>query len=498
MATVGYSTAQRITQPGVKAFLASPVKKLLINNRWVDARSGRTFEIVDPTTEDVLARAAEGDAADVDAAVDAARTAFEGPWGRLPVAERARYLLRFAAAIEANLDELAELESLNNGQTLATAKAMITEGAVGALHFYAGSAVSIHGETPATDESFFNYSLREPIGVCAGIIPWNVPIPMAVWKIAPALAAGNTVIIKPAEQTPLTAVRLGELLLETGIPDGVVNIVTGFGPGAGSAIAEHPGIDKVAFTGSTEVGRSILRASTGNLKRVTLELGGKSPNVVFADANMAAAVPTALAGFSLNSGQICAAGTRILVQRDAHDEFVETLTRYAGGLTLGDPLDPASDMGPLSSKEQFERVTGYLDVGKAEGARATTGGSPADGRGYFVEPTVFVDVDNDMRIAREEIFGPVVSVIPFTDENDAVLQGNDTSYGLAAAVWTNDLGRAHRVARRLKAGSVWVNNYYTNDLSLPFGGYKQSGVGREHGSNWYEHYTEVKSVYVKL
>jgi aldehyde dehydrogenase (NAD+)/phenylacetaldehyde dehydrogenase len=321
---------------------------------------------------------------------------------------------------------------------------------------------------------------------------------MASWKLGPALACGNTSILKPAEQTPLTALRLGELMLEAGLPDGVVNIITGFGPGAGSAIAEHPDIDKVAFTGSAEVGKIILKASAGNLKRVSLELGGKSPNIIFPDADMEQAVPNSMMGVFFNSGQVCCAGTRIFVQKDVYDKFNDSLTKFSAGMTMGDGLDPKTMMGPLVSKEQFDKVKGYLELGKKEGARVTVGGEAAGGKGYFVKPTVFADVNNDMRIAREEIFGPVAATIPFKDENDAVLQGNDTDYGLAAAVWTSDVGRAHKVARKLKAGTVWVNCYGMIDPISPFGGYKQSGFGRELGKYALELYTQIKTVYVKL
>ena len=336
------------------------------------------------------------------------------------------------------------------------------------------------------------------MGVCGLIVPWNFPLLMAVQKVAPALACGNTMVLKPAEQTPLTALRLGEILLEAGIPEGVVNVVTGLGPGAGSSIAEHPDIDKVSFTGSTEVGKLILQASAGNLKRVSLELGGKSPNIVLPDADMDAAVRTAVNGVFFNSGQVCVAGTRIFVQKDQYDGFVDKLTMASAAMTVGDPLSPDTRLGPVVSKEQFERVNNYLNIGKQEGARITIGGESVGGKGYFIKPTVFADVDNKMKIAREEIFGPVAAAIPFKDENDAIFQGNDTTYGLAAAVWTRDISRAHRVARALKAGTVWVNNYGASDVAMPFGGYKQSGFGREGGRHVIDLFTQVKSVYVKL
>jgi acyl-CoA reductase-like NAD-dependent aldehyde dehydrogenase len=484
--------------PKVREWLASVQPRLLINNEWVPARSGKTFETINPASEQVLAVVAEGGQADVDEAVKAARRAVEeGPWSRMGPADRSRLLRRFAGLMEEHADELAELESLDNGMTLGTAHIFLSL-SIETMYYFAGAASLVTGHTMASDPSFFNYSIREPIGVCGAITPWNGPIIMAAFKIGPALAAGNTLILKPAEQTPLTAMRLAELAVEAGFPEGVFNLITGYGETAGAAITGHSGIDKVAFTGSTEVGKQILAASTGNLKRVTLELGGKSPNIVFPDANMELALPSSMVGFSIVSGQVCVAGTRLFVQRDFKDEFVEQLTNFTATIKLGDPLDPATTMGPLASKEQFDRVTGYLKTGKQEGATALIGGDALDGAGYFVKPTIFDGVDNSMRIAREEIFGPVLSVIPFTDEYDAVLQGNDTSYGLAAAVWTSDLTRAHTVARKLKAGTVWVNNYLTTDPTMPFGGYKQSGVGRECGPNWYEHYTEEKAVYVKL
>jgi acyl-CoA reductase-like NAD-dependent aldehyde dehydrogenase len=488
--------AAGIKSNAVLDFLRKP-KQLLINGKWVAAKSGKTFETINPANEEVLALAAEGDKTDVDEAVKAARKALDGKWSTLSPHQRAQYLLRIADLIEKHADELGTLESLNNGMAISLAKGMAS-GAADTFRYYAGWATKIYGETNPSDPSMFNYTLREPVGVCGQIIPWNGPIAMFAWKIAPALACGNVSIIKPAEQTPLTALRLGELLLEAGLPEGVVNIITGFGQTAGASIAEHPDIDKVAFTGSTEVGKLILKASAGNLKRVSLELGGKSPNIVFADANMEQCVPTSLFGFTMLSGQVCCAGTRVFVQRDFHDEFVDKLTKQAAQAKAGDPLDPKTMIGPLVSKEQFERVKGYLDIGKKEGAEPKLGGDVRGGKGYFVDPTIFTNVKNDMRIAREEIFGPVASVIPFKDENDAVLQGNDTTYGLAAAVWTNDVSRAHKVARALKAGTVWVNCYNNIDPISPFGGYKQSGIGRELGKHSIELYTQIKSVYVKL
>ncbi len=488
----------RVLLTSVTEFLRSSPRKLLIGGKWVAAQSGKVFETVNPATEEVLALVAEGDKADVDEAVKAARRAFEnGPWAKMGPHERTRYLLKIADLIEQHAEELAMLETLNNGMAISLARGMVT-GAAEVFRYYAGWATKIYGETNPSDPSMFNYTLREPVGVCGQIIPWNGPVAMFAWKIAPALACGNVSILKPAEQTPLTALRLGELILEAGLPEGVVNIITGFGETAGAAIAGHPDIGKVAFTGSTEVGKLILQASTGNLKRVSLELGGKSPNVIFADADLESAVRSSMLGFCMLSGQVCCAGTRVFVQREFEDRFVDALTRYTSNIKAGDPLDPKTTVGPLVSKEQFNRVKSYLEIGKQEGAQPTLGGEVRKGKGYFVDPTIFTGVKNGMRIAQEEIFGPVAAVIPFKDENDGVLQGNDTTYGLAAAVWTNNVSRAHKVARALKAGTVWVNCYNIIDPISPFGGYKQSGIGRELGVHSLELYTQIKSVYCKL
>jgi acyl-CoA reductase-like NAD-dependent aldehyde dehydrogenase len=479
-------------------FLKGSPKKLLIDGKWVAAKSGKTFETVNPANEEVLALIAEGDKADVDEAVKAARKALEGKWPSITPHQRSRYLLRIADLIDEHADQLAELESLDNGKPLAIAKAADIPGAARTFRYYAGWPTKIYGETNPSDPAMFNYTLREPVGVCGQIIPWNFPLSMASWKVAPALACGNTIVLKPAEQTPLTAIRLGELLQEAGIPDGVVNIITGFGPGAGSSIAEHPDIDKVAFTGSTEVGKLILQASAGNLKRVSLELGGKSPNIIFRDSDLDAAVQSATRGVFFNSGQVCTAGTRIFIEQSAYDDFVERLVKHSATMTVGNPLDEKTRLGPVVSKEQFDRVKSYLEIGKREGARVATGGDVIAGTGYFVKPTIFAGVNNNMRIAREEIFGPVGAAIAFKDENDAVFQGNDTTYGLAAAVWTRDISRAHKVARALKAGTVWINTYGGSDPISPFGGYKQSGFGRELGMHSLELYTQIKSIYVKL
>ena len=483
----------------VLEFLKSSPKKLLINGKWVPSKSGKTFETLNPANEEVLALLAEGDKADVDEAVKAARKAYEeGKWSSIGPHQRARLMLKIADLIDQHADELAELETLDNGKPLMFSKAFDVPAAAETFRYYAGWVTKIYGETNPSDPSFFNYTLREPVGVCGQIIPWNFPLLMAAWKLGPALACGNTVILKPAEQTPLTALRLGELIQEAGLPDGVLNIITGFGPGAGSSIAEHPGIDKVAFTGSTEVGKIILKASAGNLKKVSLELGGKAPNIIFPDADLQQAVPTSMMGVYFNSGQVCCAGTRIFVQRDCYDEVVDKLATFSKGVAVGDPFHQGTTLGPVVSREQFDRVKGYLDLGKKEGAKVSSGGSAAEGKGYFVQPTLFTDVKNDMRIAREEIFGPVGAAIPFKDENDAVFQGNDTEYGLSAAVWTRDISRAHKVARSLKAGTVWVNCFNQLDPISPFGGYKQSGFGRELGKYAIDLYTQIKSVWIKL
>lgn len=484
--------------PAAARFLAGPAKQLLIDGKWRPAQSGKTFETYNPATEEVIGHAAAGDASDVDLAVKAARRALaDASWAHISPHARADYLFKIANIVEAHAEELAQLETLNNGVPLSITRGFAASVA-STFRYFAGWCTKIYGETNPSDGNTFNYTLREPVGVCGQIIPWNGPLMMAAWKLAPALACGNTVVLKPAEQTPLTAVRLGELILETGLPAGVVNIITGFGETAGAAISNHPDIDKVAFTGSTEVGKLILKASTGNLKRVTLELGGKSPNVIFPDADLDRAAATAVGAFCMMSGQVCIAGTRIFVHEKIYDDFVGRLVAAAKTYTVGDPFDPATIMGPLVSREQFARVTSYFDVGRADGAQLKLGGETWGGKGYFVKPTIYAGVNNDMRIAREEIFGPVAAAIPFKDENDAILQANNTHYGLGAAVWTRDISRAHKVARALKAGSVWINTYAQVDPVSPFGGYKQSGIGRELGRHVIDAYTEVKSVYAKL
>jgi acyl-CoA reductase-like NAD-dependent aldehyde dehydrogenase len=480
-------------------FIKGPNPKgMLIGGEWTQAQSGETFDTVNPATGSVLATVASGGAADVDRAVAAARRAFEEPsWADMNPHERTLVLLRIADAIEAHREELATLESLDGGIPITLTRGMVAEAAK-TVRYYAGWPTKISGTVNPVDASVHCYTVREPLGVCAGIIPWNGPLTMAVWKIAPALACGNTVILKPAEQTPLTALRFGEILAETGLAAGVVNIVTGFGETAGAAISGHLGIDKVSFTGSTATGKQILHASVDNLKRVTLELGGKSPHIIMPDADIGAAARSAAAGFVMLTGQVCVAGTRILVQESILDEFASELAKAVTAFRVGDPFAEDTMLGPVVSAEQFERVNSYVSIGLDEGARLALGGGQLDSPGYFVEPTVFTDVRNDMRLAREEIFGPVAAIIPFGEVDEAVRIANDTEYGLAAAVATSNVSTAHTLARKLRAGVVWVNTYSELDSTFPFGGFKQSGIGRELGDKSLESFTELKSVFIRL
>ena len=473
-------------------------RQMLINGKWVNAASGKTFPTYNPATGEVLAHVAEGDKEDIDRAVAAARAAFEkGAWRDITPSERGRLIWKLADLLEKHAEEFAQLECLDQGKPLALARVADIPVSIDQLRYYAGWATKVEGSTipiSAHGAKFLAYTLREPVGVVGQIIPWNFPMIMATLKLAPALATGCTVVLKPAEQTPLTALMLGELIQEAGIPDGVVNIVTGYGETAGAALAAHPDVDKVAFTGSTEVGKLIVKAAVGNLKKVSLELGGKSPNIVFQDAEIESAIPGAANAIFFNQGQVCCAGSRLYVEDKQFDKVVDGVSQIASKLRVGPGMESTSDMGPLVSEEQMNRVCSYLESGVAEGAKAVTGGSRHGEKGYFVKPTVLVNTNEKMKVVREEIFGPVVTVMPFKDVDDLIAKANNTPFGLAAAVWTRDIKKAHRTAAALRAGTVWVNCYGVLDSAMPFGGYKQSGWGREMGKEMLELYTQVKSV----
>lgn len=482
-------------------FLDGHPKLLLIDGKSVEALSGRTFDTINPSNGERLAAVAEGAEADIEHAVKAARRAFEGPWSKFKPFDRQRVLLRLADLVEENFDELGILDTLDMGGPIGNLSRR-RDRAIATIRYYAGLATATHGQTIDNSQpgEIFSYTVKEPVGVVGAIIPWNGPLFMAIWKIVPALAAGCTIVLKPAEQAPLSSLRLGELCLAAGIPPGVVNVVPGFGA-AGAALAEHPDVDKVTFTGSTGVGQKIIRASAGNIKRVTLELGGKSPNIVFADADLDIAVAGAAMAIFANSGQVCSAGSRLYVEQKIYDEFVERVAAYATALRVGDAMDPNTQLGPLVSKEQLNRVLGYLDLGRGQGARVAAGGDRInDGvlaQGYFVRPTVFADVNDNMRIAKDEIFGPVVSAMPFTDVDEVIARGNATHFGLGSGVWTSNQNNAHRVAKGLRAGSVWINCYQMMDAAVPFGGYKMSGYGREGGTAHIEEFMNTKSVWIK-
>jgi aldehyde dehydrogenase (NAD+) len=475
--------------------------QLLINGQWVEG--SKTFETFNPATGEVLTRVVEASASEVDRAVQAARTAFAdraGAWRKMSASERGRLIWKLADSIEKNIDQLAELETLDNGKPIFESRYVDMPMVVDVLRYYAGWATKIHGETVNTFETAFTYTLREAVGVVGLIIPWNFPLLLASWKLGPALACGCTVVMKPAEQTSLTTLRFGELAMEAGFPAGVINIVTG-GPEVGKAMVAHSGIDKIAFTGSTAVGREIMRGAADSLKRITLELGGKSPNIVFADADIDNAVKGAINGIFYGKGEVCNAGSRLFVESKVKDEFLDKLVGRAKKMQPADPLDPKTRMGAIVSEDQMKTVLKYIEAGKQEGAKLIAGGTRVSvdgGKGFFIEPTIFGDVRNDMKIAQEEIFGPVLATLTFDDLDEVVNLANQNPYGLAAAVWTRDVKKAHVVSRQLRAGTVWINTYGVMDASLPFGGYKNSGFGRELGENALEHYTEVKTVWMNL
>jgi phenylacetaldehyde dehydrogenase len=504
-----HSTADPVADAAgaVGRFLAEP-RTMLIGGRWVGALSGRSFASVDPATGAVLTTVPDGDAADVDRAVTAARRAFDDPgWRRMSPLERGVLLNRVADVIEAHADELALLESRDNGKPVSVARAVDVGTSVKLFRYFAGWPSKLEGSTipvsPRGGLRVLNYTTRQPVGVAGLIVPWNFPVSMACWKLAPALATGCTVVLKPAEETPLSTLRLAELLQEAGVPDGVVNVVTGRGASAGAALAAHDGVDKIAFTGSTETGRAIVRAAAGNLKKVSLELGGKSPNIVLPDADPEAVAEAAAQAVFFNQGQVCTAGSRLYVHRKIFDDVLDAVAERAHGIVVGPGSDPATEMGPLVSARHHERVTGFIAAGREQGARLAAGGgrpgldAPYDA-GYFVEPTVFVAPDDGLRIVREEIFGPVLAAMSWDDVDDLVERANDSPFGLSAGIWTSDLGHAHRIADELQAGTVWINCYNLTDPASPFGGFKQSGWGREMGRTVLDHYTEIKSVWVNL
>lgn len=480
----------------------APVKpgRLIINGEAVDAASGATFNTINPATEEIITTVAEGGAEDVDRAVKAARAALEGPWAKMKAIDRSRVLWKLGDLILQNADELARLETLDNGKPIFESRYVDIDMAAKCFHYFSGWASKLTGDTTNVNPNLFTYTLREPVGVVGAIIPWNFPMIMVGWKAAPALAAGNTIIVKPAELTSLTAIRIAELALEAGVPPGVFNVVAGKGRIAGEAMVKHPGIDKISFTGSTEVGQHIMRVAADTVKKVTMELGGKSPNIVFADADLDAALKGATLGIFYGKGEVCAAGSRLLVEKSIYDDFVGKLAERAKKMQPSDPMDPKSRLGSLVSPQQMEKVLGYVESGVKEGAKLVAGGSraPINGKGAFVQATVLADVDNKMKVAQEEIFGPVLAVIPFDGVDDAIAKANDVFYGLASGVWTKDLKKAHTVSRRLAAGTVWVNMYNHYDPGMPFGGMKGSGFGRDLGEACLQEYTQVKSVWMNL
>ncbi|MGM9925925.1 MAG: aldehyde dehydrogenase family protein [Bacillus sp. (in: firmicutes)] len=482
----------------LQEFLKGP-KKLYINGQFVESVSGKTFTSPNPATGEILAEIYEADAADIDVAVKAARAAFDqGKWSKMSAADRSRLMYKLADLMEKNAENLAQLETLDNGKPIRETKYADVPLAIEHMRYYAGWSTKIVGQTIPVSGKFFNYTRHEAVGVVGQIIPWNFPLLMAMWKLGAALATGCTVVLKPAEQTPLTALYLAELIEEAGFPPGVINIVPGFGSTAGQALVDHPQIDKIAFTGSTRVGKSIMESAAKSLKRVTLELGGKSPNIILEDANLAKAIPGALNGVMFNQGQVCCAGSRVFIQKKLYDNVLADMVSHAKSIKQGAGLDPSTQIGPLVSSVQQNRVMDYIEKGIDEGAELLVGGSKPTEDGYFVSPTIFSDVNDEMTIAREEIFGPVISAMPFNDLDEIIDRANATPYGLAAGLWTENISNAHYVANKLRAGTVWVNCYNAFDAASPFGGYKQSGIGREMGSYALNNYTEVKSVWVKI
>jgi len=477
--------------------------QLFIDGHFVDAESGKTFKSPHPATGETFADVAEADKADVDKAIAAARKALEGKWSKMSARDRGRLLYKLSQLIEQHAPELAEIETMDNGKPIKESTYIDLPGVVENFEYFAGWSTKIEGETIPVPGQMFNYTLREPVGVCGQIIPWNFPLLMAAWKLAPALACGNTVVLKPAEQTPVTALELAKLIQEAGFPEGVVNIIPGYGETAGAALASHPGIDKIAFTGSTEIGKLIAKSAAANLTKVSLELGGKAPNVIFADADLDQAVNGAMMGIFFNQGQVCCAGSRVFIEEKVKDEFLARFKEKAERITVGDPMDKATLMGPQVSVEQLDRIKSYVDIAREEGATVFAGGGQpklegAFQNGYFFQPTIFSDVNNSMRVAQEEIFGPVSSVITFDNDDDLLRQANETMYGLSAGIWTSNITRAHRFAKAVKAGVVWINTFNMMNAASPFGGYKQSGYGREMGKHALELYTQVKSVWVDL
>ena len=490
MATI---TAKTVRRPQVRQ------TQCFIGGKWIPAASGKTFETIHPATEEVICEVAEGDKEDIDAAVDAARDAFDnGEWSKMDARDRGQLMYKLADLIEEEKDELAALETLDNGKPISDSRAADIPLVIDCLRYYAGWADKIQGSTIPVRGDYFCYTRREPVGVVGQIIPWNFPALMVAWKWGPALAAGCTIVMKPAEQTPLTCLRMARLAQKAGIPDGVINVVPGFGPTAGAALVRHPGVDKIAFTGEGTTAKIIQREAVETFKRVTFELGGKSPNVIFADSDLDAAIEGAHFGLYFNQGQCCCAGSRLYVEEKVHDELIDRLREKNGDRRVGDPFDPETQQGPQVDQAQFDKILKYIDIGKQDGAKMVSGGKRVGDRGFFIEPTLFSGVTDNMRIAREEIFGPVLSVLKFKNVDEIIKRANDTSFGLAAAVWTRDIAKAHRFAKGVRAGTVWINCYDVFDAAAPFGGFKQSGVGRELGEAGLANYTELKTVTVSM